>query len=53
MKKLALLILGLVVLVIGILAIIPGIAIIAQPAWLSWVEVVIGAVAVAISLMKD
>ena len=53
MKKLALLILGLAVLVMGIMALIPGIDMGAEPVWHSWVKVAIGAVAVAISLMKD
>ena len=53
MKKLALIILSLIVVVIGVLALFPGIGLSAEPVWYAIVKIIIGAVGAVIGFLKD
>lgn len=53
MKKIALIVLGIIVFVMGILGLIPGLAIGTEPVWHAIVKVVIGLAATYIGFAKE
>jgi uncharacterized membrane protein HdeD (DUF308 family) len=53
MKKWSLFILGILVLVMGVLALIPGIDMGSEPVWHPWVKMVLGILAILISLRRE
>ena len=53
MKKIALIVISIVVIVMGILALIPGIDIGTEPVWHAIIKIVIGAAGAIIGFMKD
>lgn len=53
MKKIALLVLGILVALMGIFSLIPAVQLWSMPLWLAILEIVLGAAAVVISLLKE
>ena len=53
MKKIMLIIVGILLLVMGIMGLVPGLALGTEPVWHAIVKIVIGAIALLIALKKD
>ena len=50
MSRIVLGIVGALIVIMGILALIPSITMAAEPAWHSWIKIIIGAIAVIIAV---
>ena len=53
MKKMALIIISLVILIMGVLAFIPGITLGTEPVWHSIVKIGVGLIGFVIGILKD
>lgn len=53
MKKIALIVVGLLIILMGILALVPGIEMATEPVWHAFLKIIVGVAAIWIGCLKE